>query len=87
MRNLFFILMKNMIRSKSLLARMLGPAPRLSWVLCTFYQLELEQISKLGKDKWNIYRSHLNEHIGTHLDASEGVNGGRVISEIIRLLL
>src|SRR5690349_19198000 len=31
--------------------------------------LVLEQISKLGKDKWNILRWHLNEHIGTHLDA------------------
>ena len=31
--------------------------------------LALEQISKLGKDKWNIFRWHLNEHIGTHLDA------------------
>lgn len=31
--------------------------------------LAMEQISKLGKDKWNIYRWHLNEHIGTHLDA------------------
>jgi kynurenine formamidase len=31
--------------------------------------LVLEQISKLGKEKWNILRWHLNEHIGTHLDA------------------
>ena len=31
--------------------------------------LVLEQISKLGKGKWNILRWHLNEHIGTHLDA------------------
>ncbi|HTL17954.1 MAG TPA: cyclase family protein [Patescibacteria group bacterium] len=31
--------------------------------------LALEQISRLGKDKWNIFRWHLNEHIGTHLDA------------------
>jgi hypothetical protein len=31
--------------------------------------LALEQISKSGRDKWNIFRSHLNEHIGTHLDA------------------
>jgi kynurenine formamidase len=31
--------------------------------------LALEQISKLGADKWNIFRWHLNEHIGTHLDA------------------
>jgi kynurenine formamidase len=29
----------------------------------------LQQISKLGPDKWNIFRWHLNEHIGTHLDA------------------
>lgn len=31
--------------------------------------LALEQISKLGTEKWNIFRWHLNEHIGTHLDA------------------
>lgn len=31
--------------------------------------LQLEQISKLGQEKWNIFRWHLNEHIGTHLDA------------------
>ena len=31
--------------------------------------LALEQISKLGEQKWNIFRWHLNEHIGTHLDA------------------
>src|SRR5581483_1596277 len=31
--------------------------------------LALEQVSKLGKEKWNILRWHLNEHIGTHLDA------------------
>lgn len=31
--------------------------------------LALEQVSRLGKDKWNIFRWHLNEHIGTHLDA------------------
>jgi hypothetical protein len=27
--------------------------------------LALEQISKLGTEKWNILRWHLNEHIGT----------------------
>ena len=31
--------------------------------------LLLEQVSRLGKEKWNIFRWHLNEHIGTHLDA------------------
>lgn len=31
--------------------------------------LALEPISKLGQQKWNIFRWHLNEHIGTHLDA------------------
>ena len=29
----------------------------------------LEQVSKLGKDKWNAFRWHLQEHSGTHLDA------------------
>ncbi len=29
----------------------------------------LEQVSKLGKDKWNAFRWHLQEHNGTHLDA------------------
>jgi kynurenine formamidase len=31
--------------------------------------LLMEQIAKLGKDKWNIFRWHLIEHVGTHLDA------------------
>lgn len=31
--------------------------------------LVMEQIAKLGKDKWNIYRWHLIEHVGTHVDA------------------
>jgi kynurenine formamidase len=29
----------------------------------------LEQVSKLGKDKWNAYRWHIQEHSGTHIDA------------------
>ncbi len=29
----------------------------------------LEQVSKLGKDRWNAYRWHLQEHSGTHIDA------------------
>jgi kynurenine formamidase len=29
----------------------------------------MEQVSKLGKDKWNAFRWHLQEHSGTHLDA------------------
>ena len=29
----------------------------------------MEQVSKLGKDKWNAYRWHIQEHSGTHLDA------------------
>lgn len=43
---------------------------------------ELEQVSKLGKDKWNAYRWHLQEHIGTHLDAplhcAEGPSADRI---------
>jgi hypothetical protein len=30
---------------------------------------ELERVSTRPKDRWNIYRWHLHEHIGTHLDA------------------
>ena len=26
----------------------------------------MEQVSKLGRDKWNAYRWHLQEHSGTH---------------------
>ena len=29
----------------------------------------MEQVSKLGKEKWNAFRWHLQEHSGTHLDA------------------
>jgi kynurenine formamidase len=48
----------------------------------------LEQVSRLGKDKWNAYRWHLQEHIGTHLDAplhcSQGPSGDRIsASELV----
>ena len=29
----------------------------------------MEQVARLGKDQWNAYRWHLQEHSGTHLDA------------------
>ena len=29
----------------------------------------LEQTSKLGNDKWNAYRWHIQEHSGTHIDS------------------
>ena len=42
----------------------------------------LEQVSKLGKDVWNAYRWHLQEHSGTHLDAplhcTNGPSGDRI---------
>jgi len=45
----------------------------------------LEQVSKLGKDKWNAYRWHLQEHIGTHLDAplhcAQGLSADRIPAE------
>jgi kynurenine formamidase len=31
--------------------------------------LVMEEVMKLGRDKWNVYRWHLIEHVGTHLDA------------------
>ncbi len=43
---------------------------------------EMEQVSKLGKDKWNAYRWHLQEHSGTHVDAplhcTDGPSGDRI---------
>lgn len=33
------------------------------------HPFEMEQVSKMGKDKWNAYRWHLQEHSGTHIDA------------------
>lgn len=42
----------------------------------------LEQVSKLGEDRWNAYRWHLQEHSGTHLDAplhcTEGPSADRI---------
>jgi len=42
----------------------------------------LEPVSKLGKDKWNANRWHLQEHSGTHLDAplhcTNGLSGDRI---------
>jgi kynurenine formamidase len=42
----------------------------------------LEQVSTLGKDQWNAYRWHLQEHSGTHLDAplhcTHGPSGDRI---------
>jgi kynurenine formamidase len=45
----------------------------------------MEQVSELGKDKWNAYRWHLQEHVGTHLDAplhcTQGPSGDRIPAE------
>src|SRR5271165_1858565 len=45
----------------------------------------LEQVSKLGKDEWNAYRWHLQEHSGTHLDAplhcTDGPSADRIPAE------
>lgn len=30
---------------------------------------DMERTSKLGKDKWNAYRWHIQEHSGTHIDS------------------
>ncbi len=42
----------------------------------------LEQVSKLGKDRWNAYRWHLQEHSGTHIDAplhcTQGLSADRM---------
>jgi len=32
-------------------------------------QLKLERVATRPKDRWNIYRWHIHEHTGTHLDA------------------
>ncbi len=45
----------------------------------------LEQVSKLGKDRWNAYRWHLQEHSGTHIDAplhcTHGPSADRIPAE------
>lgn len=45
----------------------------------------LEPVSRLGKDKWNAYRWHLQEHIGTHVDAplhcTQGLSADRIPAE------
>jgi kynurenine formamidase len=47
------------------LTHTLGPSFPMGWDK----PFAMEQVNKLGKDKWNVYRWHLIEHIGTHLDA------------------
>jgi kynurenine formamidase len=47
------------------LTHTLGPSFPMTWP----NPFVLEQVSKLGKDQWNAYRWHLQEHIGTHIDA------------------
>ena len=43
---------------------------------------DLERVSTLGKDQWNAYRWHLQEHSGTHIDAplhcTHGLSGDRI---------
>jgi kynurenine formamidase len=47
--------------------------------------LEMERVATLAKDRWNFYRWHLIEHVGTHLDApfhcSDGDTADRIPTE------
>ncbi len=60
------------------LTHTLGPTFPTTWPK----PFEMEQVSKLGKEKWNAYRWHLQEHIGTHIDAplhcTEGLSADRI---------
>ncbi len=60
------------------LTHTLGPSFPMTWP----NPFVMEQVSKLGKDKWNAYRWHLQEHSGTHLDAplhcTQGLSADRI---------
>src|SRR5579859_1540614 len=47
------------------LTHTLGPHFPMTWP----NPFEMERTSRLGKDKWNAYRWHIQEHSGTHIDA------------------
>lgn len=46
-------------------------------------ELEIEPVLKFAKDRWNLNRWHINEHMGTHIDApihidSDGIAVGQI---------
>jgi kynurenine formamidase len=47
------------------LTHTLGPDFPMTWP----NPFEMERTSRLGKDKWNAYRWHIQEHSGTHIDS------------------
>jgi kynurenine formamidase len=47
------------------LTHTLGPDFPMTWP----NPFEMERTSRLGKDKWNAYRWHVQEHSGTHIDS------------------
>jgi len=63
------------------LTHTLGPDFPMTWP----NPFEMERVSKLGKDKWNAYRWHIQEHSGTHLDAplhcTDGPSADRIPAE------
>ena len=60
------------------LTHTLGPDFPMTWP----NPFEMERTSRLGKDKWNAYRWHIQEHSGTHIDSplhcSDGVSADRI---------
>ena len=63
------------------LTHTLGPDFPMTWP----NPFRMEPTSRLGKDKWNAYRWHIQEHSGTHIDSplhcSEGPSADRIAAE------
>jgi len=70
------------------LTHTLGPSFPMTWP----EPFELERTSTLGKDKWNAYRWHIQEHSGTHIDSplhcTDGPSADRIpINDLVGALV
>ena len=66
------------------LTHTLGPDFPMTWP----NPFEMERTSTLGKDKWNAYRWHIQEHSGTHIDSplhcTDGPSADRIpVSDLV----
>src|SRR5690349_21238920 len=63
------------------LTHTLGPDFPMTWP----NPFRMERTSRLGKDKWNAYRWHIQEHSGTHIDSpfhcTDGPSADRIAAE------
>lgn len=63
------------------LTHTLGPDFPMTWP----NPFRMERTGRLGKDKWNAYRWHIQEHSGTHIDSplhcTDGPSADRIAAE------